>query len=262
MYFGFDDISVRYGDRTVIDHASLNVEKGKITVLIGGNGSGKTTLFKTVSRVLSPKSGAVIFEGKPIGSYAPSHLAKRIAYLPQSYETPADLTVRTLVSYGRYPYQRFGRGMTKADRDRIDEALERTGLTELADRSLETLSGGERQRARIAMTVCQQAEILVLDEPTTHLDVGYQVEVLELIRSLNRSIGLTVLMVLHDLNLASRYCDVMCVLENGKIGPCAPPQRILTEETLWKVFHLHATILTDEDGFLYFLPKSGQGDIT
>lgn len=171
MYFGFQDIYASYGKKEILRGLTLDIPRGKIVTLIGQNGCGKSTLLKTVSKAVIPKSGKVVYLDKKLSSYPPKQLAQRIAYLSQVHESPPDIDVRTLVSYGRFPHSRFGRGLTAEDGEIIDRALALTGLTHLKDRILATLSGGERQRAWIAMTIAQEPEILILDEPTTYVSV-------------------------------------------------------------------------------------------
>ena len=219
MYFGFRNLSVSYGKKEVLRSLDVDVPRGKVVTVIGQNGCGKSTMLKTVSKAVTPKRGEVVFCDRRLGEYAPKKLAQQIAYLSQVHESPPDIDVRTLVSYGRYPYSKFGRGLTQADADIIDRALALTGLTALQDRILSTLSGGERQRAWIAMTIAQEPEILILDEPTTYLDVSYQVEVLELVKKLNRELGITIIMVLHDIDLAARYSDVLMAVK-GRPAVC------------------------------------------
>lgn len=255
MYFGFQNISVDYGKKRVLSGFRADIPKGKIITIIGQNGCGKSTLLKTVSKAVSPKEGSVIFCDKRLGEYAPKKLAQRIAYLSQVHESPPDIDVRTLVSYGRYPYSRFGRGMTVADAEVIDRALSLTGLTELQGRILSTLSGGERQRAWIAMTIAQEPEILILDEPTTYLDVSYQVEVLELVKKLNEELGITIIMVLHDLNLAARYSDLLIAIKQGELYACGKPSEIVNEKYLKELFEIEASVYTDSiHGCPYFIP--------
>ena len=184
MYFGFERITVSYGKHAVLSDVTLEVPRGSITVLIGRNGCGKSSLLKTVSRAVKPKAGRVILEGRSLMAYTPRQLAKRIAYLGQAVPMPSDIDVETLVSYGRYPHTAPGRGITAHDRDVIDRVLRQTGLEAIRNRTLTTLSGGELQRARIAMNLAQEPSVLILDEPTTHLDLGYQLELLELLRRL------------------------------------------------------------------------------
>ncbi len=245
MYFGFENISVSYGKKMVIQNLSVEFPKGKIVTIIGQNGCGKSTLLKTVSKAVTPQTGSVVYNDKKLKEYPPKLLAQKIAYLAQVHTSPPDIDVRTLVSYGRYPHSKFGRGLTEKDAKVIDKALELTGLTELQNQILSTLSGGERQRAWIAMTICQEPEILILDEPTTYLDISYQVEVLELIRKLNRELGITIIMVLHDLNLAARYSDYLYALKNQGIYAYGSPRQVLTEQYLNEIFQIEAVVYND-----------------
>lgn len=254
MYFGFDAVTVAYGQRTVLRALTLALSPGEIVALIGPNGCGKSTLLKTVPRVLCPASGHVIYRDKPLLSFPPRQAAQKIAYLPQFHTAPGDLPLRTLVAYGRYPHRPTG-NLTLADETIVDETIARVGLSALADRPLSTLSGGERQRAWIAMAVCQQPEILLLDEPTTYLDVGYQLEILELVRRLQEELNMTVLMVLHDLNLAARYADRLCVMRNGQIFADGTPDNVLTPDILHAVFGISAAVHRDETHHCpYFIP--------
>lgn len=253
MYFGFQDISIAYGKRTVLEKVNLSFEKGKITSIIGPNGCGKSSLLKAVSRVVTPVSGQVIFEDRPIRSYPPKELAKKIAYLPQVHSSPKDIDIRTLVSYGRYPYKRFGAGLTEEDRRIINETLVLTGLDRMGSRSLNNLSGGEKQRAWIAMTICQQPEILLLDEPITYLDVGYQVEVLELIKKLGEQLKITIVMVLHDMNFTARYSHRIYVLKDRRVHGYGTPDEIIEQEKMRQVFGIGSQILYDEKNVCPFL---------
>ncbi len=256
MYFGFDNISIAYGKRQILENVTMDFEKGRITTIIGPNGCGKSSLLKTVSRVVTPQAGSPVYEGKPIGQYTPRELAQKIAYLPQVHVSPRDITIRTLVSYGRYPYKRFGRGLTEEDRRMVDRALELTGLTELEDRMLNNLSGGEKQRAWIAMTICQQPEILLLDEPITYLDVGYQVEVLELIRELGERLKITIVMVLHDMNFTARYSHRIYVLKDRRVCSYGPPEAIIAHDSMEHVFHIDSQILRDNrNGCPFLIPE-------
>ena len=255
MYFGFKDISVSYGKKPVLTGLTLEVPKGKIVTLIGKNGCGKSTLLKVVPRAVTPKGGAAFYMDKALGAYPPKQTARKIAYLSQIHTSPPDISVRTLVSYGRYPYSVFGRGLSWEDGEIIDRALALTGLSNLQDRIVGTLSGGERQRAWIAMAVAQEPEVPILDEPTTYLDVSYQVEVLELIRRLNRDCGMTILMVLHDLNFAARYSDLLCAIKNGTIHRFGTPKEIITEENLEEIFDIKASVFEDgAHACPYFIP--------
>lgn len=252
MYFGFDRLTVAYGrGRPILRALTLELAQGEITALVGPNGCGKSTLLKTVPGLLRPSAGEVIYRNAPLRALAPRKAAQKIAYLGQFHTAPGDLPVRTLVGYGRYPH---GRDAAR-NRAIVDDALARTGLTALANRPLATLSGGERQRAWIAMALCQQPEILLLDEPTTYLDVGYQLEVLELVRALRDELGMTVLMVLHDLNLAARYADRLCAMRAGAIVSDGSPGAVLTPAMLREVFGIAAEVHRDEtNNCPYFIP--------
>lgn len=255
MYFGFRNMTIGFRGKTVLEDVTLEIPRGKIVTIVGQNGCGKSSLLKTVSRAVTPRRGEVIYNDRPLKSYPSRHAARHIAYLAQVHVSPPDIDVRTLVSYGRYPYLKLGRRLTAEDGRIIDETLRLTGLTGLQHRTLRTLSGGERQRAWIAMTVCQQPEILILDEPTTYLDISYQMEVLELVRRLNREMGMTIVMVLHDLNMAARYSDMLYAIRGGRIFAGGPPEEVLCGETLRTVFRIEADIARDAaHGCPYFIP--------
>ena len=246
MYFGFEDVTIKYGRNLVLEDVSIDFPKGKTTTIIGSNGCGKSSLLKAIPRVVIPEKGEVYFCNKPIHKYKPKELAKRIAYLPQSHQSPSDIDVKTLVSYGRYPHKKFTGGLTKKDRAVIEETIEITGLTHLSNRILTTLSGGERQRAWIAMIICQQPEVLVLDEPITYLDIGYQLEVMELIKSLGEQLNITIVMVLHDINLAARYSHYLVSIQNHHVHMQDSPRMMMNEEHLNTVFRIGAQIYEDK----------------
>ena len=246
MYLGFSNVSIRYGKKEIIDRVNIEFAKGKTSTIIGSNGCGKTSLLKTISYAVKPYHGHVLLDGKPIRKYSPKQLAKRIAYLPQVHYSPSDIDIRTLVSYGRYPYQRFGKGLSKEDNEMIDQTIELTGLSAMENRVLDTLSGGERQRAWIAMTLCQQPEILILDEPITYLDIGHQVEIMELIKDIGQNLNITIVMVLHDINLASRYSDYLFAIKDKKIYAYGSPREIITPSTMGDVFRIDTQIYEDE----------------
>lgn len=257
MYFGFENITVGYGKKPVLHGLTLDVPKGKTVTVIGENGSGKSTLLKSIFGTPAPSEGRIIFDDKPLRDYSVRSLAKKISYLPQSHTAPQDTDVYTLVSLGRYPHRKFARGTSKCDTEAIERAIRLTGLTTLASRPVSSLSGGEAQRAWIAMTVAQGAEILILDEPTTHLDVGYQLEILELIRKLSTELGITVLCVLHDVNMAARYSDLICAIKDGSVCAYGEPREVVTRENLAQIFGIDATVLIDkEHDCPYFIAKA------
>lgn len=256
MYFGFKDISITYGKKQVLSNVNIDFPKGKIITLIGKNGCGKSSLLKTISHAVAPCSGCVIYENKPLSKYRSKEIAKKIAYLPQVHFSPPDIDVRTLVSYGRYPHTKFGKGMTLEDKQIVEETLKFTGLEKLQNQILSTLSGGERQRAWIAMAICQKPEILILDEPTTYLDISYQVEVLELVKKLNTEFGLTIIMVLHDLNLAARYSDKLYIIKDNGVYKEGYPKDIITTKNLYDVFEIEAEIFEDKiNQCPFFIPQ-------
>lgn len=245
MYFGFKNISISYGEKEILKDVSLEFTKGKTTTLLGANGSGKTSLLKTVSKAVKATQGSAYFEGKPLNYYKPKELARSIAYLSQIHYSPPDIDVKTLVSYGRYPYKKFGKAMTKEDTEIIEKSIEMTGLKSLQNRTLATLSGGERQRAWIAMTICQQPEILILDEPITHLDIGYQLEVLELIKFLGEEMKITIVMVLHDINLAARYSHFIYALKDKRVFLKGTPKAVINQSNMMHIFDVDSQILED-----------------
>lgn len=209
----FQNVSAGYGGRRVVEGVSFTVPRGAVASLIGPNGQGKTTLLRTAGGLLAPQAGRVLLNGKPVGDYRRRELARLAATLPQIRETPA-ITVERLAAHGRYPHLGFGRELAGEDRVLVERALEEAGVRDLRDRDLASLSGGERQRAYIAMALAQDSQVLLLDEPTTYLDVGQRYEVLELVRRLNAR-GKTVLMVLHDLSLAFGYSDYVALVNRG-----------------------------------------------
>ena len=220
----------------ILERLTVSIPKGKITALIGRNGCGKSTLLKLLNRLLVPTGGAVQLEGREIRDYGAKELAQTMAHLTQSPTAPSGLTVKELVEFGRHPYRGFLGRATARDREVVEWALEQTTLVELADRALDSLSGGQRQRAWIAMALAQDTEYLLLDEPTTYLDIAHQLEVLELLAKLNEENKKTIVMVVHDPNHASQYAQHVVCLSGGNLLREGTPAEIFTEENVEELF--------------------------
>jgi iron complex transport system ATP-binding protein len=240
-----ENLTLSYGDKIIIDGLDLEIPKGKITVFIGSNGCGKSTLLRSLARLLKPKSGTVLLDGKAIKNLSTKEIAKQLAILPQTPLAPEGLSVRQLVRQGRYPYQNWLQQWSEEDERQVNAALEATRMMPFADRMVDSLSGGQRQRAWIAMTLAQQTETILLDEPTTYLDLTHQIEVLDILFELNESEGRTIVMVLHDLNLACRYAHHIVALHEGKIYAQGSPEEIITQEMVQTVFGLDCDIIQD-----------------
>ncbi|MGY1664016.1 ABC transporter ATP-binding protein [Geodermatophilus sp. SYSU D00705] len=240
-----EELVLGYGERTVIDGLDLTVPAGRITAIVGANACGKSTLLRSMSRLLSPRGGQVLLDGRAVHHLPAKELARTLGLLPQSPIAPEGITVADLVGRGRHPHQRVFSRWSREDDAAVATALEATRTTELADRSVDELSGGQRQRVWIAMALAQQTDLLLLDEPTTFLDVAHQVEVLDLLTDLNRTRGTTIVMVLHDLNLAARYADHLVALADGRLHVAGDPAAVLTEENVRAVFGLHSRVIVD-----------------
>ncbi|MFL5627631.1 MAG: ABC transporter ATP-binding protein [Ktedonobacteraceae bacterium] len=250
-----ESLSVGYGGQLVIPELSLQITLGTITALVGPNGSGKSTVLKALARLISPKAGVVYLEGRAIASLPTREVAQQLAMLPQGPGAPDELTVGELVEQGRYPHAGPLRMLREQDHVAITQALTQANMLDLRQRRLDSLSGGERQRAWIALALAQATPILLLDEPTTFLDVGHQLEVLTLIQQLNRTQGKTIILVLHDLNQAARYAERMVVLRAGRVVADGPPREVLTAALLADVFHVQAHIISHPaDGLPACLP--------
>ncbi len=246
------DLTLGYGDRVVVEHLDLDVVDGGITAVIGPNGCGKSTLLRALGRLLRPRGGEVLLDGRRIDRLPTRDVARALGMLPQSPVAPEGLTVADLVTRGRHPHQAWYRQWSRDDEAVVAEAMSWTGVLDLADRPVDALSGGQRQRAWIAMALAQGTDLLLLDEPTTHLDLAHAVDVLDLVDRLHHDRGRTVVMVLHDLSLAARYADHLVAMRDGRIVAQGPPREVITPELLADVFGLHAAVVPDpvSDGVL------------
>lgn len=242
------NLCVSYENNNIIENMDLSIPKGKITIIIGANGCGKSTLLKTISRINKPKNGDIFINNKNIKNIKEKNIAKEVAFLPQGPICPSGITVRELVAYGRFPHQKMIGGLNSHDKEVIDWAIKETGLSEFSDREVENLSGGQRQRAWIAMTLAQETEIIMLDEPTTYLDMSYQLEVLEVLQKLNKEKNITVVIVLHELNNACRFADNIVGLKKGKIICEGRPIDVINKETLKKIYGIDANLVNSENG--------------
>ena len=247
-------VQAAYGRRTVLDQVELVIGAGECVALAGPNGSGKSTLLRTLARLHKPAHGAVLLDGKELTRWPARALARRLAVLPQAPRAPEALTVEQLVALGRHPHQTMVGVATAIDRAAVQEALDCTGLTALAGRRLDELSGGERQRAWIALTLAQQPSLLLLDEPTTYLDLAHGLTVLELVRRLNRERGLTVVMALHDLSQMLRFADRVVLLKEGRVAADGPPETTLTAERIAAVFGVEVETARTASGLPLLMP--------
>lgn len=240
-----ENVSLTYGNGPVIEDLSVDLVRGAITVIVGPNASGKSSLLRCLCRLQKPTHGRVLLDGQPIDSFSTREVAQRLAFLPQNTVAPRGMRVNELVLRGRTPYQSPLRQFTPEDQDIAAQAIAHVGLSAQADALLETLSGGQLQRAWIAMILAQDTDILILDEPTTYLDLAHQREILELVRTLQRQRGLTVAMVLHDINLAARYADHILALKDRGLAAAGPPETVVTEDNIARIFGLACSVIED-----------------
>lgn len=238
-------LDIAYEQSTIVENLNLSIPTGKITALVGPNGSGKSTILKTMARLMKPKSGSVLLDGKSIHKQSTREVAKQLAILPQNPTAPNGLTVYELIGYGRFPHKKGFGSLSKEDKDIIRWAIEVTGMEGFYDRPVDQLSGGQRQRAWIAMALAQQTEILFLDEPTTFLDMAHQLEVLQLLEKLNDEEGRTIIMVVHDLNHAARFAHHMVGIKAGTVIKEGAPAKVMTKEVLREIFAIEADIVKD-----------------
>lgn len=238
-------LHAKYGDRSVLSALDLALPAGAITAIVGANACGKSTLLRTMARLLEPAAGEVLVQGRPAASYGRKELARTLGFLPQSPLPPEGVAVGELVLRGRFPHRGVGLRPSRHDTERVAWAMAATDVAALADRPLDTLSGGQRQRAWIALALAQDTPILLLDEPTTFLDLGHQLEVLHLLRALNRDAGRTVVMVLHDLNQAARYADHLVGMRDGQVHAAGPPAAVVDTSFVQAVLGVDAVVVPD-----------------
>ncbi|MFG2173730.1 ABC transporter ATP-binding protein [Streptomyces niveus] len=239
------ELTLAYDDRTVVHDLELAVPDGRVSVIVGPNACGKSTTLRALGRLLKPKSGSVLLDGEELARIPTRKIAQSIGLLPQSPTAPEAITVADLVSRGRQPHQHWWQQWSEEDERAVTEAMARTDVTDLAERSVDELSGGQRQRVWIAMALAQETDLLLLDEPTTFLDIAHQVEVLDLVRRLNHEQGRTVVIVLHDLNQAARYADHLVAMKSGRIVAEGHPGGIVTAELVREVFGLESVVVPD-----------------
>ena len=240
-----ESLTLSYGDRTIVEGLDLVIPPSRITAIVGANGCGKSTLLRALARLISPRGGRVILDGKALHSRPTKEIARTLGLLPQSPIAPEGIAVADLVGRGRHPHQKLLARWSAHDYDVVAQALAATGVADLAERSADELSGGQRQRVWIAMALAQETDILLLDEPTTFLDVAHQIEVLDLLTDLNRERGTTIVMVLHDINMAARYADHLFALRGGKVVASGTPSEIVTDRLISEVFDLDALVVSD-----------------
>lgn len=241
-------ITAGYGKHIILEDVSVRIPKGKVTMIIGPNGCGKSTLLKHIARIKRPGKGRILLEQKDMAKLSSKAIARKMAILPQSPVAPSGLLVKELVSFGRFPYQKPMGPLQKEDMEIIERSMKQTGILAQKDTLVETLSGGQRQRAWIALALAQNTDIIVLDEPTTYLDISYQLELLELLKQMNKDSGQTIIMVLHELNLACRYADHIIGMKQGKILFEGKPNDVITPEHLHDLYGIRVQLQKSKDG--------------
>lgn len=257
MEFIGKNLSVGYENKEIISDLNIEIPQGKFSVIIGPNGCGKSTLLKSLARLLKPQKGNILLDGKSIYEIPTICLAKQIGLLPQSPLVPSGITVADLVARGRFPYQNFLGQLSKADYKAIADAMDAMGIRDLAECPIDSLSGGQRQRVWIALVLAQDTDILLLDEPTTYLDIAYQVEILDCIERLNRVKKTTVVAILHDINLSIRYADHIFAMKGGKLITEGSPRDIITPDLMREIYGLDCSIITDPETLdPYVIPRS------
>lgn len=239
---------VRRGQRTILHDFSLSLPKGKVTAILGPNGCGKSTFLKAVNCMIPASSGSICLGQREVHDFSRKALSREMAFLTQTHDVPPDVTVRDLVGMGRFPYRRLWSSRHREDREAVEKAIQAVGLEAYASEGMQHLSGGEQQRAWLAVLLAQDAPILLLDEPTTYLDVHHQLRILDLLRRINENWRKTIVVVLHDMNQAWQYADEVVIMKDGRLVCTGPPQTVLTPERLWEVFAVHTDIVTTCDG--------------
>lgn len=237
-----EQLSISYEQKEVVHNFSFEVEQGEILSIIGPNGFGKSTILKAIARMQPYSDGNILFEGENMRRLSSKEIARKMCMLSQQNQAPSDISVKSLVAYGRYPHKKWFERLNAEDEAIIDWALEKTYLSQYKEKPIAALSGGEAQRAWIAMALAQRPQVLLLDEPTTFLDIAHQHEVLELVRELNRDMGMTVVMVLHDLNQASSYSDKIVVVKDGNRAQIGTPDEVMTEQMIQQIYRMEAEI--------------------
>lgn len=249
-----EDLSLSYGDKPVVQNLSLRVKKGQVVSIIGPNASGKSTILKSIAGIIKPVSGKIFIEEKDISKMDSKKLAQKVSILLQQNKTLDDMSIEELVYFGRYPHKKWFEGFEASDKKIIEEVMKLTNTFALRDKTLETLSGGERQRAWIAMALAQEPDILLFDEPTTYLDLAHQIEFLELVNRLNNETGVTVVLVLHDLNQAARYGNYLFAMKEGKIFAQGSPEEVLNPQNILSIYNIEAKIF-NAAGYPVVIPE-------
>lgn len=249
-----EDLSLSYGDKPVVQNLSLRVKKGQVVSIIGPNASGKSSILKSIAGIIKPVSGKIFIEEKDISKMDSKKLAQKVSILLQQNKTLDDMSIEELVYFGRYPHKKWFEGFEASDKKIIEEVMKFTNTFALRDKALETLSGGERQRAWIAMALAQEPDILLFDEPTTYLDMAHQIEFLELVNRLNKETGVTVVLVLHDLNQAARYGNYLFAMKEGKIFAQGNPEEVLNPQNILNIYNIEAKIFNPA-GYPVVIPE-------
>lgn len=239
------NLKIGYEEKIIIENLSLSINKGEILSIIGPNGCGKSTLLKTLSRIIKPIEGEIFLDDENIKNLKNKNISKKLCLLSQHHNSPSDLTVEELVYFGRMPHKKWYETKNEEDKEIIDWAIEQTGLSKYKKTQIGSLSGGERQRAYIAQALCQKPEILLLDEPTTYLDISYQLEVMELVKYINEKFNITIVMVLHELNQASKYSDRLLIMKSGKIVCDGCPNKVINKKVIQDVYSIDCDIDND-----------------